>query len=291
MNINFELLLTMAVVLMGIVCLADMVYFARQRDRAAAQLTAVYDPNQRAVLQQKAHMSKLVEYSLAFFPVLLLVLLLRSFVVEPFRIPSGSLEPTLLPGDFILANKFTYGLRLPVLHNKIWALHNPQTGQIMVLRFPLDPSVDYIKRVIGVPGDKITYAGKILFINGNMQPQTFVGDATDSDGQGNIWPVEIRNETINGIKHNIYVRDDMPSQDFTVIVPPNHYFVMGDNRDDSYDSRYWGFVPDENIVGKAFFVWLSFDSVPHHIQWGNWVNLNFNLYHLRVNRLGSIINK
>lgn len=276
MNINFELILVVAVLAMGAVCLADVVYFAGRRQKASVQLSTLNNSTQPASLQRQAHMSKLVEYSRAFFPVLLLVLLLRSFLVEPFRIPSGSLEPTLLPGDFILANKFTYGLRLPVLHNKILKLNEPVSGQIAVLRFPPNPSVDFIKRIIGVPGDKISYIDKVLYINGVIQPQSAVGTAVDTDGNGNSWPVEIRSELINGVKHNIYIRDDIPAQDFTLVVPPNKYFVMGDNRDDSYDSRYWGFVPEQNFVGKAFFVWLSLDMQHYKIRW---------------NRLGSIINK
>lgn len=276
MNINFELILVVAVFAMGAVCLADMVYFAGRRQKAFMQMSMQGNKAQQGELQRQAQMSKLVEYSRAFFPVLLLVLLLRSFVVEPFRIPSGSLEPTLLPGDFILANKFTYGLRLPVLHTKIWSVHEPVTGQIAVLRFPPDPSIDYIKRIIGVPGDKISYIDKVVYINGVMQPQAAVGTAVDSDEQGNSWPVEIRSELINGIKHDIYIRDDMPAQDFTLVVPPGNYFVMGDNRDDSYDSRYWGFVPEENFVGKAFFVWLSVDMQQYKIRW---------------NRIGTIVDK
>lgn len=276
MDINFELILVLIVLLTGVICLIDVSYFARKRHHAEMQLTTTPDILQRAKLEKQATMSKLVEYSRAFFPVLLLVLLIRSFLVEPFRIPSGSLEPTLIPGDFILTNKFAYGLRLPVLHDKIFNIGEPKVGQIFVFRSPPNTQIDFIKRVIGVPGDKISYIDKVLYINGVMQPQTDLGPVLYKDDEGNNATVEMKSEVINGVKHNIYVLNDKPAEDFTLIVPPGSYFAMGDNRDFSWDSRYWGFVPEKNLIGKAVMVWLSWDGDKYKIRW---------------NRIGKVINK
>lgn len=273
MDINFELILVIVVLLSGVICVADVGYFARKRRKAEILLSETPNKMTRNILEKQARMSKLVEYSRSFFPVLLFVLLLRSFLFEPLRIPTGSLEPTLLPGDFIIANKFAYGLRLPVFHNKIYAISDPKIGQIFVFRSPPNPKVYFIKRVIGVPGDKISYINKVLYINGVMQPQTDIGPGYFTDEQGNIAPVEVKSELINGIKHNIYVLNDKPAQDFTVIVPPGNYFAMGDNRDYSWDSRYWGFVPDKNLVGKAYFILLSWDSDNHKIRWNHMWNI------------------
>lgn len=246
MSIDFELFLTLATVFTGVVFFIDVLFFARHR---------------------QGEMSKLVEYSHSFFPVLLIVLLLRSFLVEPFRIPSGSLEPTLLPGDFVAANKFAYGLKLPVLHDKILAVGEPRAGDIAIFRWPLHPTVDLIKRVIGVPGDKISYVNKVLSINGVVQPQKDLGAVTDYDEQGNPIQLEKYEEIINGVKHDIYVNPRIPAQNIAVTVPANNYFMMGDNRDDSYDSRGWGFVPEDNLLGKAFVIWLSWNSHEHNLNW------------------------
>jgi signal peptidase I len=276
MNINFELILVLIVLFTGVICLVDVSYFARKRHHAETQLTTTPDITQRSQLEKQATMSKLVEYSRAFFPVLFLVLLIRSFLVEPFRIPSGSLEPTLIPGDFVLTSKFAYGLRLPVLHNKIYNIGEPKAGQIFVFRSPPNPQIDFIKRVIGVPGDKVSYIDKVLYINGVMQPQTDLGPVQYTDDQGNPHTVELKSEVINGIKHKIYVLNDHPAEDFTLVVPPGNYFAMGDNRDFSWDSRYWGFVPEKNLIGKAIFVWLSWDKDKYKIRW---------------DRVGMVINK
>jgi len=206
-----------------------------------------------------------IEYARSFFPVIFIVLLLRSFLVEPFRIPSGSMMPTLLIGDFILVNKFTYGVRLPVLHTKIIENGEPKRGDIVVFRFPNDPSVDYIKRVIGLPGDRIQYADKKVIVNGKPVKQTplavyqAVGKGRDNTG------ATLLSEDLDTVSHDILIRDNQASppgrfiRPDGVIVPEGHYFVMGDNRDNSNDSRFWGFVPEANLVGRAFFRWMSFD--------------------------------
>lgn len=200
----------------------------------------------------------LVEYARSFFPIVLIVLLLRSFLVEPFRIPSGSMMPTLLVGDFILVNKFTYGFRLPVVHTKIIEMGKPERGDIVVFRYPKDPTVDYIKRIIGLPGDRVGYYHKQVHINGEPIKQTALGEYEG----GGLWGTEtLISEDLGNVTHDILVRTGEPSSkegEFTV--PEGQYFVMGDNRDNSNDSRFWGTVPEANLVGKAFFIWMSWDS-------------------------------
>lgn len=229
----------------GVIYLLDVLFWAPKR-------------------KPKQQPRKIIEYSRSFFPVFFIVLLLRSFLIEPFRIPSGSLEPTLLVGDFVAVNKFAYGLRLPVWEKKVLSIANPKTGEIAVFRWPPDPSFDYIKRVIGVPGDKIVYHNKILTINGKEMKQTFVEYTTDqSSGKA----VATYRENLNGIEHDIFVRPDVPAVDFEVEVPPNQYFMMGDNRDDSADSRFWGFVSDNYLRGKAFLVWMSWNGKTDTVRW------------------------
>jgi len=201
----------------------------------------------------------LVEYSRSFFPVVLVVLLLRSFIFEPFRIPSGSMMPTLLIGDFILVNKFSYGIRLPVLNTKITEVGEPQRGDIVVFRFPKQPSVDYIKRVIGLPGDRIAYFDKKVYVNGQPTTQVSLG-RYQGIGQGvNMTGAEQFIENLTGIEHSILVSHGVSSVEDVFVVPQGQYFVMGDNRDNSNDSRYWGTVPEGNLVGKAIFIWMNWD--------------------------------
>jgi len=201
----------------------------------------------------------LVEYAHSFFPIVFIVLILRSFIAEPFRIPSGSMMPTLLIGDFILVNKFTYGIRLPVMYTKIVEMNEPQRGDVVVFRYPKQPSVDYIKRVIGLPGDRVTYYNKKLLINGEPAKQVSLG-RYQGVGQGvSMTGAEHEIEDLIGREHSILIKPGMPSVEGVFIVPEGHYFVMGDNRDNSNDSRYWGTVPEENLVGKAFFIWMNWD--------------------------------
>lgn len=217
-----------------------------------------------------------VEYGAGFFPVILIVFVLRSFIVEPFKIPSGSMIPTLEVGDFILVNKFTYGIRLPVINKKIIANNLPARGDVMVFRYPEDPSLDYIKRVVGVPGDKVAYLNKRLTINDQPLEVEKIADYRHPE---KLYYSEQFVEKLGEQSHRMLNDTDVPPYIADVgrfpyrenciynhsgvvcTVPPGHYFMVGDNRDNSRDSRYWGFVPEENIVGKAFFVWLNFNDL------------------------------
>ncbi len=201
----------------------------------------------------------LVEYARSFFPIVFIVLILRSFLMEPFRIPSGSMMPTLLVGDFILVNKFSYGIRLPVTHDKVIEISEPERGDIVVFRYPKNPSVDYIKRVIGLPGDRISYYKKKIMVNGKPTKQVSLGRYTGV-GQGtNMTGAELLSEDLITMEHDILINRGVPSIQGVFEVPKGHYFVMGDNRDNSNDSRYWGTVPEENLVGKAFMIWMNWD--------------------------------
>lgn len=259
MNFNFPLILLAATVISGLIYLCDVLFWAKPRKIAA-----------------HGKLPLLVDYARSFFPVLLAVLIIRSFIIQPFRVPTGSLEPTVMPGDFILVNQFSYGLRFPVWGWKFLSVGEPKHGDIVVFHWPVDPSKDFVKRVIGLPGDHISYINKVLYINGQEMPQTFVRTTTDSNG-GNSgkWTVNVVEENFFGKKHQIYVcpitATNCPNSTmqnfYDLIVPAGHYFMMGDNRDDSDDSRFWGFVPEENLVGKVFMVFLSWDSTNHSIRW------------------------
>ncbi|CAJ0808707.1 Signal peptidase I [Ralstonia sp. LMG 32965] len=285
---NFALILFVLVVLTGIAWVADKLVFQRQRQAAAAAALAEFDARAQVQAQyggggdigaarlqlaeDKLRQPWWLEYTASFFPVIAAVFLLRSFVIEPFKIPSGSMIPTLQIGDFILVNKYTYGIRLPIVNKKIVELNQPQRGDVMVFRYPKDESMDYIKRVIGVPGDVVKYDNKRLTVNG--QPATYAPQSDYLDGERLTYSKQYQ-ETLGNVTHNIlndadrpaYVSgpDDFPFREnctynqtgFTCKVPAGHYFMMGDNRDNSADSRYWGFVPDKNIVGKAFFIWMN----------------------------------
>ena len=198
-----------------------------------------------------------VDFSRSFFPVILIVLVLRSFIVEPFRIPSDSMLPTLRAGDFILVNKFAFGVRLPVVNAKIIDSGSPQRGDVAVFRYPEDPSVDYIKRVVGLPGDWLEYRNKQLYINGEPVPQS----APPPDSQSALDGYETRLEKLGNVSHLIQLREGQNGISFKRQVPQGHYFAMGDNRDNSYDSRFWGFLPEKNLIGKAFMIWLNKDCI------------------------------
>ncbi len=216
-----------------------------------------------------------VDMARAFFPVIVVVFLIRSFWVEPFKIPSGSMKPTLLVGDFILVNKYTYGIRLPVVNRKVMDVNPIRRGEVVVFRYPADPSVDYIKRVVGTPGDRVTYRGKRISVNG--EPVQVQGSGFYTDAELNYLRLPTFVEKLGEKSHQMMVIPAQPPVDlaqvrqfphrenceynddgFSCTVPPGHYFMMGDNRDQSSDSRYWGFVPDDHIKGRAFLVWMNF---------------------------------
>lgn len=202
----------------------------------------------------------IVDYSRAFFPVILIVFVLRSFIVEPFRIPSGSMLPTLFIGDFILVDKFRYGVKIPIIHIKVIRTRLPKRGEVIVFRYPIDNSTNFIKRVIGVPGDEIRYLDKQLFVNGT------VVELTESNRYEEAYKTEYI-ETLGESQYRIWNDISRRSRVMQITVPEKSYFVMGDNRDHSNDSRYWGFVPEKNIVGRAFFVWFSWNLKNGGINW------------------------
>ena len=283
---NFALFLLILLIVTGLVWAMEGVSLRRRRESAAAQALARLDTEMRQEPEdkrtrlreeQRARLLKQpwwIEYSVSFFPVILIVFLLRSFLVEPFKIPSSSMVPTLLVGDFILVNKYAYGIRLPVANKKIVPLGEPGRGDVMVFRYPEDPSLDYIKRVVGLPGDRLEYRNKRLFINGRLVPVRQVDDYLSRE---RMQFSRRYIETLDGVEHEILLEDDAPAavlptraasgnctynmNGLACTVPQGHYFVMGDNRDNSSDSRVWGFVPDENIVGKAFFIWLNLNEL------------------------------
>ena len=289
---NFALLLLLATVVTGIYWLADRFIFLprrraaaqaaqdqleRRRSELAAQGITQVDPiDARTTTDRLLAQPWWLDWTAGLFPVILIVFLLRSFVFEPFKIPSGSMIPTLLIGDLILVNKFTYGLRLPVANTRLTEGHAVQRGDVVVFRYPPKPSVDYIKRVIGLPGDEVSYLNKRLTINGKEVPETAVSDFFD---ESTMEYFKQFNEQLGDVRHNIIVDtrraafignpDAFPYRDncrysiegVTCKVPEGHFFMMGDNRDNSLDSRYWGFVPEGKIIGRAFFVWMNFGNL------------------------------
>lgn len=253
---DFSFYLTLATLITGVIYLLDKLLWEKSRLAKAADSEAQSD---------KSGEPAFVEFSKSFFPVLLLVLVIRSFIAEPFRIPSGSMLPTLLVGDFLVVTKYSYGIRLPVMNKKIIDVGEPERGDVIVFRYPVDPTLDYIKRVIGVPGDTILYKDKKLHINGELVGYTELSQGNYKDKRGYLFSAKQLEEDLLGVRHTMQIHTDSSSRDFdfTVTVPENSYFVMGDNRDNSGDSRVWGFVPEENLVGKARFIWmhLGFDKL------------------------------
>ncbi len=237
----FALFMLMILAATGLIWLLDSLFWRKKRTAGSAEPV-------------------IVEYSKSFFPVILAVFLIRSFIIEPFKIPSGSMMPTLLAGDFIVVNKFTYGLRVPILNNTFVEISKPQRGDVAVFHFPPDPSIDYIKRIIGVPGDKIAYRNKQLFINGEPVEMRLVGDYQYVASGLNMVTAKHYREQLGEVNHDVLIEESGLTVDGETEVPPGHYFAMGDNRDNSKDSRSWGFVPEDNLVGKAFLIWWNFDD-------------------------------
>lgn len=268
MNIDFPTILVLATLITGVIWALDAMMFAPGRRRRADELVAQGEARNSDRVGRALKESTLVEYSKSFFPVILAVLLLRSFLVEPFRIPSGSMMPTLLVGDFILVNKFAYGIRLPVLNNKVIEIGEPQRGDVVVFRYPKDPTVDYIKRVVGLPGDRVGYFNKVIYINGEAIGQVPAGIYVGKGSGISMSGASKRSEQLDGVQHDILVMQRSPGLEGEFVVPDGEYFVMGDNRDNSNDSRFWGSVPEANLVGKAFRIWMNWDSANGGVDFG-----------------------
>ncbi|OUS25330.1 signal peptidase I [Gammaproteobacteria bacterium 45_16_T64] len=261
---DFSLILVVLVSITGVFVALDLMFFQRQRVASVQQYKSEVseDSVDNTVVDRLLLEPWWIEYPKAFFPVLALVLVLRSFLIEPFKIPSGSMIPTLKVGDYILVNKFAYGFRLPVIGTEIIPVDLPKRGDVMVFKYPENPRINYIKRVVGVPGDTIRYENKLLYINGEEMPKEFLYQAKT------MYQEKIYNEDLGTISHEMQVfrfGEYEPSRTWTI--GDGEYFAMGDNRDNSRDSRSWGIVPESNIVGKAFAVWMhmpgwvpSFDS-------------------------------
>ena len=260
MNIDFPTILVGATLITGVVWAFDAALAAPGRRKRAAQLMQQGESADSEKVARTLKESTLVEYSKSFFPVILAVLLLRSFLVEPFRIPSGSMMPTLLVGDFILVNKFSYGIRLPVLNTKVIEIGEPKRGDVVVFRYPKDPTVDYIKRVVGLPGDRVGYFNKVIYINGEAIGQVPAGVYVGKGSGISMSGASKRREQLDGVQHDILVMQRTPGLEGEFVVPDGEYFVMGDNRDNSNDSRFWGAVPEANLVGKAFRIWMNWDG-------------------------------
>lgn len=288
---NFALILFILMIVTGIIWFLDVFHLSKKRKKIADETLAAWDKKQAGLLSEgikpdeKAReelREKLlkqpiwIEYSGSFFPVIAAVFFLRSFLYEPFKIPSSSMLPTLEVGDFILVNKYTYGIRLPVVNQKIVSINDPQRGDMVVFKYPKEPSLDYIKRVVGVGGDEVIYRDKQLIVNGEVARYQPMPDYLDTERLNyarqfieKIGPIEHRILTEEKRPSYVLNPDAYPYRDmciyntdgFACKVPKGHYFMMGDNRDNSLDSRYWGFVPDEYIVGKAFFVWMNLNDM------------------------------
>lgn len=250
---SFELILVIATAVAGVITYLDKIIWRPQRLKS---VITVKEP-------------LLVEYARSLFPVFLIVLVLRSFIVEPFRIPSASMYPTLEIGDFILVSKSSYGIKLPVTSTKIFPMGEPERGDVIVFKYPKNPDVDYIKRVIGLPGDIVAYKDRVVYINGKPAPQKVLGIYVGTDSGRVMNGATLVEETLplksGGVKkHLILIDQDKSSFDMAPVkVPEGYYFMMGDNRDHSNDSRYWGFVPEQKLKGRAFMIWMNWDSGIH----------------------------
>tara|TARA_R110002110_G_scaffold404606_1_gene623072 strand:- start:80644 stop:81441 length:798 start_codon:yes stop_codon:yes gene_type:complete len=252
---DFSVVLAIGSAVCGIIWAIDSLFFKKKR-----ALYAIPESDE-------AKEPKIVEYAKSFFPILLIVFFLRSFLAEPFRIPSGSMKPTLLVGDFVLVNKFAYGVRLPLFGTKLVEKGDPQRGDVLVFRYPVDTNVNFIKRVVALPGDKVKYSNKTLYINDKVMPKHFQEQVSDFNDFGSLQNLKLFKEKLNGVEHTMYIDPQRPDKTVEIEVPEGHYFVMGDNRDNSDDSRAWGFVPDELIIGKGVYVWMSWDGLSKDVRW------------------------
>ena len=263
--LDFPTIMVLLVALSGVIWAFDAMVLARKRKLALAHLGDDADGELVAKVMQPP---TVVEYARSFFPVFLIVLVLRSFIAEPFRIPSNSMMPTLLTGDFILVNKYTYGIRIPVLGTEVISMGRPKRGDVIVFKYPEDPSTPFIKRVVGVPGDEIAYYNKSLYINGEEIGQDVVDTYTGYGSGVAMTGASLRLERLPAHDHEILVMESRPGGKLNpIVLPEGEYFVLGDNRDNSRDSRFWGTVPDELLIGRAFTIWMNWDW-GHGIEWG-----------------------
>lgn len=266
---DFPFILTSLVIISGLLAVVDILFFAPKRAKSTS-ISSESSLQQRRGTEAEGYKKQPIvfEYARSFFPLLLLVWVIRSFIIQPYQVPSGSLSPTVLPGDFIVVSQFSYGLRLPVLNYKIVNISEPKRGDIVLFRWPKHPETIFVKRLIGLPGDHIVYKNKMLKINGENISQEFLNK--DLDIEPNRPPITVarKTEDLLGVKHQIYVREEGGEDGaIDVTVPQNCYFMMGDNRDDSDDSRDWGCVPEQNLIGKAFLVWMSWDKENNTVRW------------------------
>lgn len=292
MQVDFAAVLVIAALVTGSIWILDIFVLAPRRAKASGTVRpgdgngAGQRPSPPAARAKTSHFPKpadwrgrqkeerkppwYVDFSRSFFPVIVAVLVLRSFIVEPFRIPSGSMMPTLLAGDFILVNKFAYGVRLPVVNTKIIDSGSPQRGDVAVFRYPEEPSMAFIKRIVGLPGDRLEYRNKQLYVNGEPVEQRALPAS-----EAVIHGYDLRLEQLGNANHQILVSKGPNEVSWEYVVPAGHYFTLGDNRDNSRDSRFWGPLPEQNLIGKAFLIWMNWDCITGN---GN------------CNRIGSLIN-
>lgn len=276
MTWDLATILVVCIVVSVLFWLYDVFFLLGVRNTLKERMTS--EVRTEAEIAEATRPPFLVDLARSLLPIFIIVLILRSFLVEPFRIPSGSMMPTLLVGDFILVNKFTYGIRLPVLNTKIIPISEPKRGDVVVFRYPENPTIPYIKRVIGLPGDRIMYHNgtKTVYINGEPIPQKLIGSYQGIGEGSGMTGADEKIENLTGIEHSILMYSnrifnaDTPYMNITV--PPGHYFVLGDNRDNSRDSRFWGTVPEENLIGKAFLIWMNWDRGVHWERIGNGIH-------------------
>jgi signal peptidase I len=279
MDFDIALVLVSLTFVTGIVWGLDKLFW--EKDRRVRQQARIDEKGEQLTSRERDGILSdpvLVDYARSLFPIFLIVLILRSFIFEPFRIPSQSMMPNLWVGDFILVNKFSYGIRLPVLNTEIYDSGKPKNGDVAVFRYPVNPAINFIKRVIGIPGDHIVYKNKVLYINDKLISQQLLGSYKGEGSGEKMNGAVLKKEDLLGIKHDILLVSNRPDMNhmyypaFTkngnidFVVPEGHYFVMGDNRDESHDSRFWGLVPEDNLVGKAFMIWFNWD-VGHAMFW------------------------
>lgn len=302
----FAIGLVLATLISGLIWLVDALVLAPKRKaKIASAIAASGGKLSEEEIDHIAPQSQVAETAQSIFPIIAAITIFRSFIYEPFQIPSGSMMPTLLVGDFILVEKFSYDVKDPVWRKTLYSNNKPERGDVAVFKYPEQPTIDYIKRVVGLPGDRIIYRDKQLFIAqpctaertaqcGTLQkvPLEFVAEG---EFYQDFFPQQRYNETLGEVSHSILRTQARPEQTQgffrqpgtaidEFIVPDGHYFVLGDNRDNSRDSRFWGFVPEHNLVGKAVFIWMSFEFNDDPNSWlPGWVPVG-----IRFERLGPI---